>query len=302
MQGLYSKRELFQFRLSTDLKDSVICVTESWLNPDHTNSLLCNSADFQVFRADRDFSKVRKKSGGGLLILVPSFLNAKLVCDPHCEDGFESLCVDLFLRSAVRRQTVRICLIYRSPEHFDKQKGQIFCSHVDSLISPRLPTLLLGDINMPNVQWSRNAIVGRGPDALESQFFQLTLERGLSQLVTEPTRGDNILDLVFTSQSNLVHQVSVAEPFGDSDHNAVKFSFSKCAKRSTKNSSRFNFRKANYAAIAQALDRIDWPTVFQTCSTVQQMWDAFLSILKPLIEQFVPKCRSAPKKQSYKLR
>ncbi len=288
---MLGKRELLVHCLDNEFANSIVCITETWLTADCANSLLCDSSKFSIFRLDRDPSISRKKRGGGLLILVPTLFNAKLSCEPFCTDGFESISVDLFLKSHARRQTARICLVYRSPSHFDCQKAQSFCQHIDSIIEPRQPTFLIGDFNMPCIEWPSSTVPGRGPDSLEYRFLQLTLEKGLAQLVMEPTRGVNFLDLVFASEPNLVSTIYVEAPFGGSDHNVVKFSsdvFTSSAKRPT-NQKGYNFHKANYTGLAQALDHVDWPTVFQTCSTAQQMWDAFLGVLHPLIARFVPK-------------
>ncbi len=290
-RGLIGKKELFQYLLDTELRNSVVCVTETWLNECCANSLICDSNKFTVFRLDRDLSTTRKKGGGGLLILVPGYFNAKLSCEPMCTEGFEVLSVDFLLRSAAQHQTVRLCLVYRSPQHFDFARSTSFCRYIDTLIMPGQPTFMLGDFNLPSINWFSSTVPGRGPDSLESCFLQLTLEKGLSQLVTEPTRGDNLLDLVFISEPNLVSHISVEEPFGESDHNAVKFSSSFLTNSvcNTAEQMRYNFRKANYMNMAQALDQVDWSSIFQSCSTVQQMWDSFLAVLWPLIESNVPK-------------
>ncbi len=284
-QGLTNKIEILRYRLDNDLSNSIVCITETWLNSNFTNSLLCNNSQFSVFRLDRDSFNVRKKCGGGLLILVPSFLNARFFRDPHCEDGFESICVDLALPVQKQRQIVRLCLVYRAPEFFPCPKAHSFCSHVSSIISDKIPLLLLGDFNLPFIDWNRSCVVNRGPDSLESQFLQLSLERGLSQLVPEPTRGENTLDLVFSTEPYLVSSISVDEPLGGSDHRAVQFSSELSFNSGHCQASQgYNFHKADYQAIAQALDHVDWPSVFETCPGVQQMWEAFLGVLRPLIK------------------
>ena len=45
----------------------------------------------------------------------------------------------------------------------------------------------------------------------------------LCQLVTEPTRDNNILDLVLTNDPQLVSSLNVLEQFSTSDHNAILF-------------------------------------------------------------------------------
>ena len=39
----------------------------------------------------------------------------------------------------------------------------------------------------------------------------------------EPTRGDNVLDIVLSSQKELVDNVKIHEPLGNGDHNQIHF-------------------------------------------------------------------------------
>ena len=39
----------------------------------------------------------------------------------------------------------------------------------------------------------------------------------------KPTRGDNMLDLILTSNEALVENINIEEPFASSDHCVVKF-------------------------------------------------------------------------------
>jgi len=52
-------------------------------------------------------------------------------------------------------------------------------------------------------------------DFIEESFTQ--------QHVMEPTRGDNILDLVIASEENMIESVSVWEHFNTSDHQVVRW-------------------------------------------------------------------------------
>ncbi len=51
------------------------------------------------------------------------------------------------------------------------------------------------------------------------RFMELTQDLFLTQHVCDATRGENILDLMLSSEPNMVGQVRVNEPF--SDHNMV---------------------------------------------------------------------------------
>ena len=63
----------------------------------------------------------------------------------------------------------------------------------------------MGDFNHGHIQW----------ESLESA--------GGDDHVLEPTRGENVLDLILFSQNELVDNVKVHEPLGSSDHNQIHF-------------------------------------------------------------------------------
>ena len=60
----------------------------------------------------------------------------------------------------------------------------------------------------------------RGED---QQFLFLIQESFLTQHVLEPTRGENVLDIVLSSQKELVDKVKIHEPLCNSDHNQIHF-------------------------------------------------------------------------------
>ncbi len=45
----------------------------------------------------------------------------------------------------------------------------------------------------------------------------------LKQVVTEPTKGDNILDLALTNNENMISEVDVGSQLGCSDHREIRF-------------------------------------------------------------------------------
>ena len=50
-------------------------------------------------------------------------------------------------------------------------------------------------------------------------FFYLVQDSFLTQHVLEPTRGENVLDIVLSSQKECVDNVKICEPLGCSDQN-----------------------------------------------------------------------------------
>ncbi len=76
---------------------------------------------------------------------------------------------------------------------------------------------------------------------------------GLSQLVLEPTRKRNTLDLVFTTVPDLVSNINVIS--GMSDHEAVTFQYDHKADINKKKPRKvYIFKKADHDAIKNDLE------------------------------------------------
>ena len=77
----------------------------------------------------------------------------------------------------------------------------------------------MGDFNHGHIQWKSLESTG-GED---QQFIFLIQDSFLTQHVLEPTRGENVLDIVLSSQNELVDNVKIHEPLGNSDHSQIHF-------------------------------------------------------------------------------
>ena len=76
-----------------------------------------------------------------------------------------------------------------------------------------------GYFNHGHIQWKSLESSG-GED---QQFLFLIQESFLTQHMLEPTRGENVLDIVLSSKQELVDNVKIHEPLGNSDHNQIHF-------------------------------------------------------------------------------
>ena len=109
-----------------------------------------------------------------------------------------------------------IGLVYRSPNinEADKTKIQNAIKEVS-----KGECIIMGDFNHGHIQWK--SLESTGGD--DQQFLFLIQESFLTQHVLEPTRGENVLDIVLSSQQELVDNVKIHEPLGNSDHNQIHF-------------------------------------------------------------------------------
>ena len=60
-----------------------------------------------------------------------------------------------------------------------------------------------------------------GKRALYQQLVDISLDHNLEQVVNTPTRGENILDLMFTNNRSGLNKVSTLPPLGKTDHDII---------------------------------------------------------------------------------
>ena len=73
--------------------------------------------------------------------------------------------------------------------------------------------VIIGNFNHDHIQWE--SLESAGGD--DHKFLLLTQDCFLTQHVLEPTRVGNVLDLILSSQNELVDKDKVHEPLGSSD-------------------------------------------------------------------------------------
>jgi len=80
--------------------------------------------------------------------------------------------------------------------------------------------IIAGDFNYPNFNWNTLTVERGAPDReVQQALIDFATEHNLTQVHQQPTRDDNILDLVFISNPSLV-KISTSIP-GISDHTMV---------------------------------------------------------------------------------
>ena len=104
----------------------------------------------------------------------------------------------------------------------------------------------MGDFNHADIRWNSldSCVDGKA-------FFMLVQDCFLTQHVSEPTRGDNILDLILSTQKEMIDNVRVIEPLGKSDHSQIQFNLRvKTVNKDTKQKRR-DFQKGDYDGMRQ---------------------------------------------------
>ncbi|GMR55026.1 hypothetical protein PMAYCL1PPCAC_25221, partial [Pristionchus mayeri] len=126
------------------------------------------------------------------------------------------------------------------------------------------------------------------PSHHSNSLLALTSSLSLKQCVSDPTRGNNILDVVLTTHPHRVHNCRVLPPLPKLDHSLVAFSLDASIPRPPPLVIR-DYRSANWDRIQYEIAAVDWDTLLaQSDQTPDALYSAFLDIIHPIINENVP--------------
>ena len=230
-----------------------------------------------VCRTDR-----LSRSGGGVCFYIKDHIQFA-TCLSFSNDMCEVLIVKLSNPQLVLINT------YRPPnssrESFEEIVNKIrLC--IGEMSTPLCDIIMLGDFNFPLIDWQSTVIFSTHANSL----LDLTYFLYLDQLVQLPTRGANILDLVFSNPLIIDNIDSIETSI--SDHNIIKVvacipkSLLKknCLNPITSVFDHLNFNTANWSNINDTLIVIDWNSELTSLS-VDQMLSNITSVVGNICEK-----------------
>jgi len=143
-----------------------------------------------------------------------------------------------------------------------------------------------GDLNLPNINWGDNTIIGTNYSlALCNTFLDLLTNHGFTQMNLQPTRHDHILDIFLTNRPALISGIEVVP--GISDHEAVCVTCNLTVKsvRPTKRQI-YVWNKADFVSINQLVTEFANSFLNNTIDTpVQDLWDSFKLLCMNCLQQ-----------------
>ena len=209
-------------------KLAVLAITESWLNSEHLDAeIVKHFPTFDIIRADRLTSKAPNPApqqatplsssspveeyltirGGCVLLAHPGLqLSSKLTySNGNCE----------LIIAEAKQLELYIIVVYRpSGKNFSLRKFQDVLNKIREHTSQNDRIILMGDFNFnPSVvNWENtNGImhpVAQSGSSPEKQGFvalnTLSEDYAMEQMISFPTRKNNILDLVYTNAPDLL--------------------------------------------------------------------------------------------------
>jgi hypothetical protein len=263
----------------------IILITETWLKEDISSNEF-QLDNYELLRKDRS-----QNVGGGCLIFYKKGLLVKEILpygnlinnDPYIQ------LIWIELQSPINKTVIGLC--YNSPNSSHEEKLEL-SSQIKEICSNHKDVLLCGDFNFPNINWKTLHANG---DA--KVFLDTTMDCFLHQHIYIPTRNNNILDLVLSTEGVEVTNIAIESPLGTSDHNTVKFSIPATSVDQNWKTSYYDYRSGQYKKFSKYLKEINWDTLFME-KNAEQMLESITNILEVGTKKFIPiRQRSNNRKQ-----
>ena len=189
-----------------------------------------------MFKKDR-----LDREGGGVMLYVRGHL------DPvECKIETEHEMVGVVLNKLEKK--LHIYLVYRPP-HQSAESDESLYSNLSTIIRNKF-CIVAGDFNC-SVNWKTQTA-----DPESMRLLDFANEEYLTQWVDKPTRGNNTLDLVFSSKDNMISKLSVGEKLGKSDHNMIRFEILTSFTKLEKSFMKPDFRKADFSRLRCEIKRL----------------------------------------------
>ena len=192
------------------------------------------------------FRRDRPSRGGGVMIAVKKSLSAE---DVSISKNTECIFCKINLQE---KKPMIIGSVYRPPG-YSIDESQCVTNEIYQIVKkfPRAVYWFGGDFNLPDINWKAQSIQDNNySKAINSSFLEMAQDLGHEQINDHPTRGPNVLDLLFTNRPGLIKHCSLLPGLGDHEIIKIVSLFKPIRKKPTKRCIHL-WNKANEADILQ---------------------------------------------------
>ena len=256
-RSLVNKLAEFCALLQSNLYD-VIFVAETWLSDSVTDGMLTGGLPYHIVRRDRE------SRGGGILIAIKNHLTFNLC---SIDDSIEAISLEFPLLK------VNVILGYL-PDGNLSSDVQAMCKFFRTSVKKDYSNIIVGDYNQSTINW----INAKASLSVHNIFLDCVLELAMRQHVNEPTRLDNILDLVMVDDDRSVFCVNVIEHFGSSDHCMVTFHINSNGMEA-RPQTQSRGQNVDFEKLRQSLKTVDWEDLFHNVEDAGDLWNIFIATL-----------------------
>ena len=290
-QSVSPKRGEFQ-NLVDSTQPDIVVATETWLaEGKHQDGEIGEvnrfSVDYKIYRKDR------QDGYGGVFVAVRNDIISERADD--LETNAEMVWVKIKIKGM---KTLYVAGYYR-PHENDEESHEEFKLSLEKIAAhPQAHLWICGDMNFPGIDWVSKDLkpTSRFP-LLHQDFLDCLAEYGLQQMVKEPTREENILDLFITNNISKVNKVQVIPGISDHDAVLVEGDLSPASNKQQKRQVPM-YKKAQWNALKEHVKQFGNNLNIEDKSmSVNTLWLEFKGMLENGIKKYIPH-RTAKKKDS----
>ena len=261
---------------------SIFCCTETHLN-DSVDDDVIMIPSYSILRNDRN------RHGGGTAIYIRESLKYKRRNDFELP-RMELIWVELTISSNC---IFLIGVCYRPPNQTAHESSE-FLSNLallfDNIFAAETiysSVILFGDFNDACTLWESN----HAKSEINDKLLLLSQSLNLHQLINKPTRGNNILDLIFSNFIDKIHSVEVLDPIHELDHlpivcrlacaNTCVMGQVKCLTRHV-----FHYNNGDYEKLSHLIHDAPWPALLT--GDTDNMQVVFSNHINDMISECIP--------------
>ncbi|XP_064076648.1 uncharacterized protein LOC113402523 [Vanessa tameamea] len=272
--------------------------SETWLLPNIFDEELFDSR-YNVYRNDRDYALLGVSKGGGTLIAVRRSLCVDMLYSrmPLSLPGADVTFISIAIGQGSRKHKLWIFCCYFPQNQQQCESEATFFEFLSDLTlnNPFDKYIVVGDFNIGDIVWSHKsdntfAIQNPSENNLIVQLFAFICFSGWGQHNGIFNSNNRLLDLVLSNVSCSVERTTPLSLPEDAHHpsfsvltDIMSIESNLCyAPRIVR-----RFQVADYNALNNELNNIDWLKQFETCDIINAV-DKFYSIVNSVVDRFVP--------------
>ena len=269
----------------------IITLTESHVRDDILDAEIAIKG-YDLFKRNR---QAGIRQGGVVTYIRSDFADSAKEVASGSIGKIEYLCI--YIESI----NVLLVTVYRPPENNCRHFREVINEINNCINSLDLyPSIIFtGDLNLPNLTFvNGEATNSPSEESTQGALIRFATDNFLTQLVEEPTRLNNILDLLYTSNQDLFSDIEVQENNLLSDHRLIVANMSIVCNEGPEGNENtplhslrsLNFfdKNVNWERISQEIENINWDEKFNG-SDINEIYNQFCSELLNISEKYVPK-------------
>ncbi len=159
-----------------------------------------------------------------------------------------------------RHNKLTIGTVYRPPMQRATDDAALY--EEIQTITKNKQSVIIGDFNCPNIDWPT-----MNGDQEGNRLLEMLEDTLVTQIVTQLTRENNLLDQVLVSDRDLTRECQVGEIFSGCDHYIIRLKFKTDHELAENKSKIPDYKRANFSLARELLSQTTWEPVNSTLLT-----------------------------------